>query len=93
MSEAICQFETTLEELNETNFDNSFNAYITLIQKVIEKHTPLKQLSRKQQKLKNKPWISKGIYISIRHKKRMHRSYICGDEAMKKRAQKSMQVN
>jgi len=33
MSEAICQFEATLEELNETNFDNSFNVFVALIQK------------------------------------------------------------
>ena len=39
----------------------------------------------KAKKLTNKPWITKGIYVSIRHKKKMYRShYICGDEAMKK---------
>ena len=33
----------------------------------------------------NKPWITKDIYVSIRHKKRMYRShYICVDDAMKK---------
>ena len=51
---------------------------------VIENHAPLKRHLRKQQQLKNKPWITKGIYTSICHKNKMHRShYILGDEAMK----------
>ena len=41
--------------------------------------------SRKQQQLKNKPWITKGIYTSICRKNKMHRShYILGDEAIKR---------
>jgi len=34
-SKVISQFEATLEELNETNFDNSFNAFAALLQKVM----------------------------------------------------------
>ena len=41
--------------------------------------------SRKKQQLKNKSWITKGIYTSICRKNKMHRShYILGDEAMKR---------
>ena len=35
-------------ELTEANFDNHFDAFTFLTQRVINKHSPLKQLSRKQ---------------------------------------------
>ena len=38
------------------------------ISQMIDKHAPLKRLSRKQQKLVKKPWITKGILTSIRKK-------------------------
>ena len=35
---------------------------------VLNKHAPLKQLSRREKKLSLKPWITKGIYTSIKTK-------------------------
>jgi len=66
MSVCINNFVSNLYELTETNFYNQFDDFVSLIQSVIDKHAPLKQLSRKQQKLKSKPWISKELYASIR---------------------------
>jgi len=71
MCENVSQFLAKTRRLKRKN---NFIALVSLIQKVIEKHVPLKRLTRKQQKLKNKPWISKGIYVSIRRKKRMHKT-------------------
>jgi len=89
MCETVSQFLAKLEDLNERNFDRNFHAFVTLIQKVIDKHAPLKRLTCNQQKLKNNPWISKGIYVSIRCKKRMHKThYIHGDETMKQEYKK-----
>jgi len=49
----------------------------------------MKRLSRKQQKLKSKPWITKGIYISICHKNKMHKThYILGDDTKKQEYKK-----
>ena len=86
MCDTVNRFVSTLEEITETNFDNCFNDFVATIQKVIDKHAPVKKISRKQQKLKSKPWITNGIYVSIRHKNRMHKThYIRGDEIMKKK--------
>ena len=35
----------------------------------------MKQLSRRQMKLQRKPWITKGIYMSIRHKQQIYKSF------------------
>ena len=53
LSSAITTFLSNVNELTEANFDKNFDAFTSLIQKVIDKHAPLKQLSRKQKKLKN----------------------------------------
>ena len=57
---------SNLCKIAETNFDNSFQEFITIIYKVIEKYAPFKQMSRKQHQLKIKLWIIRGILTSIR---------------------------
>ena len=42
---------------------------------ITNKHAPLKQLSRRQMKLQRKPWITKEIYMSIRHKQQIYKSF------------------
>jgi len=61
MSVCINSFVSNLNELTETNLSNQFDDFVSLNQSVINKHASLKQLSRKQQKLISKPWISKEI--------------------------------
>jgi len=41
-------------------------------------------LSRKEQKLKKKPWITKRIYVNIHLKHKMYKfHFLMGDETMK----------
>ena len=76
--------KSNLGELTELNFDRTFDELLSLVQNVMEKHAPLKRLSRKQQKLKSKPWITKEIYAMICRKNKMHKShYILGNDDMK----------
>ena len=50
----------------------------------IDKHAPLKLFSRRQRRLLKKPWITKGILISIRKKNSMIKShFINGSESQK----------
>ena len=84
LNRSLLEFFDNLGELTESNFDESFDAFITVVQNVTGSHAPIKRLSRKQRKLKNKPWITKGILTSIRHKNKMHKShYILGDQVTK----------
>ena len=57
MNTAVYDYLINLGELTELNFDRTFDEFVSLVQNVMEKHAPLKRLSRKQQKLKSKPWI------------------------------------
>ena len=60
---------------NRDNFNKTFDQFVNLIAKIIDKHAPLQRLSRKQKKLACKPWITKGILISIRKKNAMFRTH------------------
>ena len=54
--------------LNIENFNELFNQFVHIILSTIDTHVPLKSLTRKQKKLKSKPWITKGIFRSIKKK-------------------------
>ena len=69
-NKSVNEFFEHLNDLTEENFDKSFEAFISVVQKVIDKHAPIKQMSRKQQKLKSKPWITKDICSPICTKNR-----------------------
>ena len=48
--------------------------------KTLDKHAPLKPMSRREIKLNAKPWITKGILISIKTRNRLFKScYQCQD--------------
>jgi len=84
MSYVLNNFVANLEELTEKNYDYHFDTFVSLIQNGINCHAPLKKLSRKEQKLKKKPWITKSIYADICLKNKMYKShFLMGDETMK----------
>ena len=51
MYESVNKFLADLDDLTETNYNISFDSFISLILKVIDNHAPLKKLSRKQKKI------------------------------------------
>ena len=84
INDFIFNFMLVSEVITETNFDDSFEAFVSIIQHAIDKHPPLKRMSRKQKKIKRKPKITRNIYQLICLKNKMHRThYIKGDAAMK----------
>jgi len=52
-----------------------FDEFVQTIQKTIENYALLKKLSRCEQKLKDKPWITKGILLSIKKKKLIYKTH------------------
>ena len=51
---------------------------------ITNKHAPIKQRSRRQLKSQQKPWITKGIYTSVRHKQRIYKLFLLsGNPAMR----------
>ena len=48
-------------------------AHLCIFHKTLNIHAPLRKQSRKETKLKNKPWLSKGILISIQQKNLLYK--------------------
>ena len=89
MDKSINKFLHGTDKLTEFNFDATFDAFVSVVHSIIENHAPLKRLSRKEQKVKRKPWITKDIYAMIRRKNIMHKSHdILGNETMKQEYKK-----
>ena len=61
--ETIC---TSNNDVNEI-----FQRFYSTITQIIDKHAPVKKLSKKQIKFKSKPWITKGIKIFISTKNKL----------------------
>ena len=53
-----------------------FNVYHDKLLLIINKHAPYKTLSKKETKLKFKPWITKSISKSIKKKNELYRKFI-----------------
>jgi len=53
-----------------------FNCFYDKIDKIIDKHIPLKKLSKKETKFHSKPWITRGIKTSIHIKNKLYHKYL-----------------
>ena len=64
--------------------DLKFSNFVNIVSSCINQHAPLKKASRRKSKLINKPWITKGILISIRRKQKLYiNCYKNGSDAQK----------
>ena len=48
-----------MPDLNCDNINDSFNGFVNLLRSIIDDYASLKRLSRRQQKLRSKPWNRK----------------------------------
>ena len=55
---------------------NMFKSFYSKISRIIDKHIPVKQLSRREIKLKSKPWISNALRKSIQIKNIYYKKYL-----------------
>ena len=83
LHELLCEFFKNNCDVNHSNFKNLFSDCINKIKSIIDLHAPLKNLSRKQLKLK--PWITKGLLVSIKHKQQLYKThFVNGNSEQKK---------
>jgi hypothetical protein len=57
-------------------YSDMFDKFHTKITSIIDKHIPIRKLSKKEVKIKNKPWITRAIKVSIRIKNGLHKQFI-----------------
>ena len=71
----INSFFLTISYIDGNNFDAIFDHFLQLLTNAITLYAPMRKLTRKQQKLVNKPWISRGILKSIKTKQKLYLSH------------------
>ena len=61
--------------VNDSRDVNSvFSSFYNKFNKLINKHAPMKTISKRKTKLLSKPWITKGLRISVRIKNKLYAS-------------------
>ena len=56
--------------------EEDFNKFNFIFELIIDKYAPKTTITRKQKKLRQKPWITKRLRKSIRHKNKLYKTFI-----------------
>jgi len=62
----LIDFDKALSPWNSntgSTVHNDFNEFIHIFQTIINKHAPLRKLSRREKQLQAKPWITRGLFM------------------------------
>ena len=54
----------------------------SIFKKTLDKHAPMRPMSRKEKRLNEKPWITRGILTSIKTKNRLFKKYYKSNTAV-----------
>ena len=67
-----------------TSVNNDVYCLTSIFKPILDKHAPLTPMSRREKKLSDKPWITKGILISKETKNKLFRRYFKSNDVDKK---------
>ena len=62
-------------QITSDNLNILFDSFIQIFKSTIDANAPMKPLSRRENRLLAKPWLTKGIRVSIKTKQKMHKKY------------------
>ena len=62
----------------------SFTKFLSVVRNVITKHAPIKIASRSQKRKQAKPWLTKGLLISIRRKQWLYKTQFLNGNSLGK---------
>ena len=60
---------------DKSNVNQDVINLTTVFNSVLDKHAPMRPMSRKEKRLTDKPWITKSILTSIKAKNRLYKKY------------------
>ena len=60
---------------NYENINESYDFFHKNYQAVLNKHAPIKSLTKKQQDLERKPWVTNGILTSTKIKNQLYKKF------------------
>ena len=78
------EFKNCLDCINANNFNSIFGDFTERVRTIIDFYAPLRQISRRQKRLRVKPWITKGLLVSIKYKQKLYRSHFLSNDVDKK---------
>ena len=88
LDECLIDLKLQLKGGNFESLQSSFNDDVQLLsatfKSIIDKHAPLRTMSRKELRLNKKPWITKGILISIKTKNKLFKKFVKNSNQMSK---------
>ena len=59
-----------------SDVDLGFETFFCIFNKALDRHAPIKKSTRKEKKIKSKPWITKGIKTSISIRDKLYKKMI-----------------
>ena len=62
-----------ITDLNKSNISQGVSNFTSTLNSVLDKHASLTVLTRKEKRLQKKPWITPGIFASIKTKNNLFR--------------------
>ena len=79
------KFIDDLQQINlltlvDSDVNSSINSVIRVLERLTEKHAPLKRASQSKRKQLNKPWLTKGILASIKKKHKLFKSHFLSND-------------
>ena len=78
------EFKNCLDCINANTFNFIFDDFIKRVRIIIDFYAPLRQISRRQKRLRAKPWLTKGLLVSIKYKQKLYRSHFLSNDVDKK---------
>ena len=88
LNNEINSFFLTISYIDGNNFDAIFDQFLQLLTNAMTLYAPMRKLTRKQQKLINKPWISRGVLKSIKTKQKLYLSHFVNGNSEQKQLYK-----
>ena len=67
----------------EKNLNEKVQEAINTLNKIVDKHAPIKLASQIKQRQLNKPWLTKGILKSVKRKQKMYRTHLLSKDLQK----------
>ena len=71
-------------EANKKNADLSMNKFLEKVNNHVDKHLPIKKLSKQEILQKDKPWMTKGLITSIKNKNIIHQKMLRAKDPTRK---------
>ena len=75
-------------EINNANTDTnqSFSKFFKKIEKLLDETAPIRKLSKKEMRLKERPWITNGILTSMKERDSLYKEFTNEKDPIKRNA-------